>query len=302
MEIGLWFIILALVVMVIVLGIKIHLMQKSVEEIACAFENRLNTDTNTLIDISSGDRKLCYLAASINTQLRQLRKERQEYQQGHTELRDAITNIAHDLRTPLTTICGYLDLMEQEEKSPTMNRYISLIANRTETLRNLTEEFFQYSVMVSTKEASTEYVVLNHALEETLISFFDTMEKHGIAPKINIPKTKVERFLNPSALSRVFENIISNALKYSDGDFEVWMDENGSISFANTSSTLTGIEVGKLFNRFFTVETGRESTGLGLSIAKLLTERMGGEITAVYQEKRVIITVLFPADVCYDKN
>lgn len=290
----LWWMIGVLVMVIIVLFIKIHLMRKSAQEIIQAFEEKLNIDSNTLMDISSRDKYMLSLAASINTQLRQLRRQRQRYQQGNMELKDAVTNVAHDLRTPLTAICGYLDLLEGEDKSETVNRYISMISNRTEALKNLTEELFKYSVTLSFHHTSTEKVILNRELEQCLMTFYGTMEQQGISPEINISQTKVERKLNPSAISRILENIISNALKYSEGDFQVIMDENGKMFFINTASSLSSVEVGKLFDRFFTVETGRNSTGLGLSIAKVLTEEMGGHITANYENSKLMISVYFP--------
>ena len=118
---------------------KIYLMHKATLEIGEAFEVKLAADTNTLIDISSRDPYLCRLAASINTQLRILRKQRHRYLVGDRELKEAVTNISHDLRTPLTAICGYLDLLQREPLSENAVRYISLIENRTEAMKQLPE-------------------------------------------------------------------------------------------------------------------------------------------------------------------
>lgn len=234
------------------------------------------------------------LAESINRQLRQLRRERRRFQQGDLELKEAVTNISHDLRTPLTAICGYLDLLEQEEKSQNVQRYLSQIEDRTRALRQLTEELFCYSVLSSSREDPNEKVDLCRFLEESLLSFYGAMRQKGIHPEIEMPDEKVERMLSPSAVSRVFGNIVSNALKYSDGDLRVMMDTNGTVTFSNSCKTMDPVTVGRLFDRFYTVETAHNSTGLGLSIARLLTERMGGTIQAHYREGRLTITVSFP--------
>ena len=92
------------------------------------------------------------LTESINRELRSLRRERRRFQQGDLELKEAVTNISHDLRTPLTAICGYLDLLEQEEKSQNVQRYLSQIEDRTMALRQLTEELFCYSVLSCAQE------------------------------------------------------------------------------------------------------------------------------------------------------
>jgi signal transduction histidine kinase len=246
-----------------------------------------------LIDVLSRDRYIRRLASEINAQLRELRVQRQRFIMGDAELKNAVTNIAHDLRTPLTAISGYLQLLEREEKSETVCRYLDMIANRTEALRTLTEELFKYSILTSQAQLKAESVIVNAVLEESLAASYGLLTQQGIEPTINITDTKVERMLDRSALSRIFENIISNATKYADGDFAVSMSEDGKIEFSNTASELDAVSVGRIFDRFYTVETGRNSTGIGLSIAKLLTERMGGSISAQICNGRLTISVEF---------
>ena len=106
-----------------ILCMKIHMLKVSMAEIRAQLADWLKTDTNTLISISSSDRQLRLLAADLNRQLRQLRRQRRQYLDGDKELKDAVTNISHDLRTPLTAICGYLDLLEAEEKSEKVTRW-----------------------------------------------------------------------------------------------------------------------------------------------------------------------------------
>lgn len=272
---------------------KIYLMHKAALEIGEAFEDRLAADTNTLIDISSRDPYLCQLASSINTQLRILRKQRHKYQNGDRELTEAVTNISHDLRTPLTAICGYLDLLEKEPLSENAARYLSLISNRTEAMKQLTEELFRYSVILSTQELEMETVCLNSVLEETIAAFYAALTARGLRPQIHMSGKRVEKQLNREALARVFGNLLNNALKYSDGDLEITLYDNGEITFANAASGLNEIQVGKLFDRFFTVEAARNSNGLGLAISKTLVEQMGGTIAADYCQGRLTIRIQF---------
>ena len=282
-----------LLLIILVLLAKVYFLRKSAQEIAEAFRDRLTTDTNTLIDISSRDRYMRKLAAAINVQLRLLRKERHRYQQGDLELKEAVTNISHDLRTPLTAINGYLDLLDRDEKNENVQRYLSQIRNRTEVLKNLTEELFRYSVVTSSQELKPERMDVVRALEESMLSFYAVMQEIGIQPGIDLPEGPVFRELDAGAVNRIFSNIISNALKYSDGDLVVTMNRDAEIVFSNRAGNLNAVTVGRLFDRFYTVEASRNSTGLGLSIAKLLIERMGGEISAKYQDERLFITVRF---------
>lgn len=293
----LWMIIGILVIIVIFCFIKIHLLRKSAREIHEEFAQRLSLDTNTLISISSRDSHMLELAESINDQLRLLRQERRRFQQGDLELKEAVTNISHDLRTPLTAICGYLDLLEQEEKSPETARYLEIIADRIQTMKQLTEELFRYTVITSSgPETSSAFceVVLNSALEESIAAYYASLKGCGITPEISIPEKKVVRFLDSSVLSRIFGNIISNAIKYSDGDLRLSLNENGEILFSNKASRLDSTQVGRLFDRYYTVESASRSTGLGLSIARTLTEQLHGEISAYYRDGSLIIRLYFP--------
>lgn len=269
-------------------------MKKAVNEIGEEFADRVKTDTNTLIDVSSNDSSIRRLAADINVQLRLLRKDRHQYQHGDRELKETITNISHDLRTPLTAICGYLDLLKREETNEQVSRYLNMIRNRTQALKQLTEELFRYSVIMSVGEDNAaETVSINAVLEEVVAGFYGALRQKNIVPVISMPSAEVVRRLNRNALSRIFENIIGNAIKYSDQDLMITMDQNGSISFTNTTKTLDPISAGKLFDRFFTVENGRGSTGLGLSIAKILTKQLGGSIVSEYVKDQLTIRVIF---------
>lgn len=282
------------VCILLVLTIKLYFIRKAAWEIETAFQNRLKSETNALIDISSRDRRMRSLAASINAQLRTLRSQRLRWERGDLELKDAIAGISHDLRTPLTAICGYLDLLEQETLAEPAARYLAQIQNRTEALKELTEELFRYSIAASSQPLVPVPLDLRGALEEALLSFYGAMEQQSITPEIQLPESRVERCLDPSALSRIFSNILGNTLKYSSGDLTVNMDQEGTIAFTNAAAGLTTITAGRLFDRFYTVQTGSSSTGLGLSIAKLLTERMGGSIGAEYREGKLTITLRFP--------
>ena len=288
-----WIICGILAVVIAILAIKVRMMQKSMDEICDCVSEHLSSDTNQLITVSSSDKHVRHLATEIAKQLTELRRQRRQYIHGDRELKEAVTNISHDLRTPLTAICGYLDLLEAEEMPDNTKRYVEQIANRTEALKALTEELFRYSVISSVSDLSYEKVNVGRVLEDTLISFYGAFEQKNITPNISLPDSVIIRSLDKSALSRIFGNIISNAVKYSDGDFSVTMTDAGEITFSNTASELSSVDVGKLFDRFYTVDSARKSTGLGLSIAKLLTERMGGCISADYKGNMLSITLSF---------
>ena len=288
-----WIICGVLAVVIVILMVKIRMMQKSMDEICSCMTEHLSTDTNQLITVSSSDKHVRHLASEIARQLAELRRQRRQYISGDRELKEAVTNISHDLRTPLTAICGYLELLESEEMTDNTRRYVEQIQSRTEALKVLTEELFRYSVISSVSDLNYEAVNLSRVLEDTLLSFYGAFEQKKIAPNISLPDGAIVRSLDKSALSRIFGNVISNAVKYSDGDFFVTMTDTGEITFSNSASELSSVDVGKLFDRFYTVDSARKSTGLGLSIAKLLTERMGGRISAEYKSTTLTVKLYF---------
>jgi len=295
MEVWLWVVIGMMAVVIMLLLVKIYYMRKSAGEIREAFADRLVTDTNALIDISSGDKYMRELANDINRQLREFRKGRHRFAQGDIELKNAVTNISHDLRTPLTAICGYLDLLEQEEQTEAAKRYVKVIRDRTGLLAQMTEELFRYSVITTTEYgADKETVIVNDVLEESIAAFYAALQEHGIVPDIQLPEVKVRRTLERSALVRVFSNLLNNAMKYSDGDLCITLTGDGEIVFSNVASDLNEVQVGRLFDRFYTVEAARKSTGLGLAIAKTLMEQMHGTISAHYEDGRLSVRMFIP--------
>lgn len=284
-----------LAIAVLLLIWKLWLLRRSAEELRRGVQERLETDTNTLLSIPSRDGAMCRLAAGLNVQLRQLRRERQQYQNGDRDLKEAVTNVSHDLRTPLTAICGYLDLLEGEEKSEAAERYLSLIRGRTDHLRSLTEEFFRTSAVLAAEEPEpAEPVSLNRAVEESLAAWYGVLSARGIAPEVELPETPVVRPLNREAVSRILSNVLSNAAKYSPGDLRIVLEEDGTLTFSNAAPSLTPVLAERLFDRYFTVESGGQGTGLGLSIARRLTEQMGGTAAAGWQEGILTVRLYFP--------
>ena len=272
-------------------------LRHSLREAAEELDEKLRTDTNTLISISSGDRAMQSLVTHINRQLQALHRERLRLHSGNAELTAAVTNISHDLRTPLTALCGYLDLLEQEPQTEAAARYLAVLRERTDAMRALTEELFRYSVLTATAdELHTEPVCLNDVLEQSLAGFYGALSARGITPSVQLPEEKVIRPLDAAALRRVFDNILSNAAKYSDGDLAVVLAPDGKVTFSNRASALSRVEAARLFDRFYTVDSARGSTGLGLSIAKLLTEKLHGTISADYENETLRICIAFPTE------
>ena len=273
-----WLLCALLLAAVLALVFRLRLLQKALDDIAAQLGDRLSSDTNSPIFLPTRDPHARGLAAELNVQLKELRRQRLRYENGDRELKEAVANVSHDLRTPLTAICGYLELLERGDNPPEQARYLALMADRAEAMRQLTGELLD----------------LNAAVEEAVASFYGALVEGGITPSVSLPEGRVVRKLDRSALSRVLGNLLANALKYSGGDLDVVLAPDGAITLSNAAPGLDEVQVGRLFDRFYTVEAGRGSTGLGLSIARTLTERMGGAITARYAAGRLSVSLQFP--------
>ena len=277
---------------IIFLTVKVCLMKKSAKEISAELHRIIKEDTNGVIGISSRDKDMRSLADDINKRLKEVRDEQLRYELGNTELKTAITNISHDLRTPLTAICGYLDIMQKNSAPEKQERYLAIIRERADMMKQLTEELFSYSVIATgDTDMEREEVFVNQLLAESISSFYPALKSRGIEPRIELTEQRILRSVNKASLSRVFSNLLNNAVKYSDGDLHITLSDSGIITFANRAEELSAADVEQLFDRFYTVEAAHHSTGLGLSIARTLVERMGGKINAEYSGGQLIISI-----------
>lgn len=292
---SIWFYLFLIVLCLsIFLILKIIIMKNEINNIGKSISSIINTDTNNLITISTNDSELKKLANVLNKSLKNLRQLELEYKNGNQELKSSITNISHDLRTPLTAIRGYLDLMDNNNLTEKQINYLKIIDSKVNDLTELTEQLFDFSKSIDIQnEIKKENICINDILEDTLASFYSLFKEHNITPKIDICEYKVVRLLNENMLKRIFENIISNAIKYSENDFSVKMYNDGLIEFSNKTDKLDQINLKKIFDRYYTVGNAKKSNGIGLSIAKQLVDLSGGEIDAEYKNSNLIIKIKF---------
>lgn len=294
MIISMYIIITILIIILVFMIIKLYFIRKSLKEIQNSISEILSTDTNNLLTISSSDKEIINLANSLNLELKNLREEKLQYENGNQELKTVMTNISHDMRTPLTAISGYIELIKENNDENKKKKYIEIIERKTNDLILLTEQLFDFSKTMDMKiNIRKEKCCINEIIEESLVNYYSIFKKNNIVPKIEICNKKIYKYVDKNTIIRVFENILSNVSKYSNGDFKVVLDEYGRITFSNRATSLDATTVQKIFNRYFTVENAKKSTGLGLSIAKQLIELNDGTISAKYIKNHLIIEIYF---------
>ncbi len=276
---------IVLAIALIIAVIKIALLKRGYDELTDNIEDQVRGKTQIPVTLTTADSHARRTAETLNHELTKLQDLRNEYLDGNRKVAQAVTEISHDIRTPLTAINSYLDLMKDEENEALKQEYLERIKSRTLSLSDLADELFKYSTStdptrypVQSEEVSSEPIDICRTLEECILSFYAAFKGKDIEPEIELPDEPVFVLCDKKSANRIFENIISNALKYANDSLKVNLNRDGTAVFSNHAPDLTPVSAAKLFDRYFTVKEGSNSTGLGFSIAKELIVRNGGTI------------------------
>ena len=289
----LYSVIVVLSILVITLLIRVVTTNIELKNITRELEEITEKDTNLLLSTSSGDKSIKILVDSLNKELKKLLSLKREYSKGIFDVKKSAENIAHDIRTPLTAIKGYVDLLEEEELSEEGRKYLDIIRGRTQYLKSLTDELFLSLSMKSRGVLNLSDIDAKSILEEALVSNYKEFEKKGMTPSFITPNEKVIIKADSKALYRAYSNIISNALKYGEGEFKVEMDEKGNTIFSNLAPNMDSVEANKLLDRYYTISDAKASSGIGLSISKEILQEMGGELKVKLENNRLYISITY---------
>ena len=289
----LYSVIVVLSILVITLLIRVVTTNIELKNITRELKEITEKDTNLLLSTSSGDKSIKILVDSLNKELKKLLSLKREYTKGIFDVKKSAENIAHDIRTPLTAIKGYVDLLEEEELSEEGRKYLDIIRGRTQYLKSLTDELFLSLSMKSRGVLNLSDIDAKSILEEALVSNYKEFEKKGMTPSFITPNEKVIIKADSKALYRAYSNIISNALKYGEGEFKVEMDEKGNTIFSNLAPNMDSVEANKLLDRYYTISDAKASSGIGLSISKEILQEMGGELKVKLENQRLYISIIY---------
>lgn len=286
---------IVLAVTVIVLLVKVVLLERAFKEIGDQVKDHMDGTNSSIFQLSTSNKDARKLANDLNGALQELHAERVFLKDGDKRMKENVTAISHDLRTPLTAINSYVDLLENETDEARRKEYLDRIKDRTSELKDMTGELFKYSVSSDTQydsQLSNEDLDLKNIIENSLISFYKEFTSKGIDPQTEFPSEKVIINSNRKTLMRIFDNVFSNVAKYATS-LSVELSDDCVVTVSNDAPDLTPVQVSKLFDKYYTVTDGTNSTGLGLSIAKDLVGRMGGSISAGLSDGLLTITIRF---------
>lgn len=215
-------------------------------------------------------------------------------------LKDSLTGISHDIRTPLTSLSGYFQLLTREESPQERERYCTIIRARIDSLEAMLEELFTYTrLQNSDYQIEMERMDVTRCAIDTVLAFYGQFAEKNMQPEVNIEEEAAYIYGNPEAVRRIFQNMVKNALVHGSG--EMWVSlhrEEGRVVFrcANRCEAPEEINIEEVFSRFYKADPARKdtSTGLGLTIAAELAGRMKGGLTARLQENIFTVDAVFP--------
>ena len=274
--------------------------QRQVKDICRQLAFLMKHDSNMFIHREFGLGGIGMLSDRLNDLLELRRKEKQYYQEKETLIADTYTNLSHDIRTPLTSLDGYFQLMEACENVEEKRRYLNIIHERIHSLNEMLEELFMFTKLKNESyRLELTSCCINRILKETVFSYYDDWVRREIQPDIQITEEQLYIDGNKQGLSRIIQNVIKNGLDHGEKKIRIVLKREQNQAVLRISNQVTAseqIDIEHVFDRFYKADAARSktSTGLGLSIAREFVRRMNGEIGAKIEENEFIVEMSFP--------
>ena len=284
---------------IILQSIIIWKYQRQVKDICRQLAFLMKHDSNMLIHREFGLGGIGMLSDRLNDLLELRRKEKRYYQEKETLIADTYTNLSHDIRTPLTSLDGYFQLMEACENVEEQRRYLNIIHERIHSLNEMLEELFMFTKLKNESyRLELTSCCINRILKETVFSYYDDWVRREIQPDIQITEEQLYIDGNKQGLSRIIQNVIKNGLDHGEKKIRIVLKREQNRAVLRISNQVIAseqIDIEHVFDRFYKADAARSktSTELGLSIAREFVRRMNGEIGAKIEENEFIVEMSF---------
>ncbi len=292
-------------ILMIVLIIRLMIIKSNLKRMKDELKKTREDQYNKHLNVTLIDRDLENLAMEINDNIDYQKSLKFQAIQTKKELEQSISDIAHDLITPLTVIKGNIKMLETENLSDKGREYLDISSRKAETLKRMVDEFFEMSVLESESGVVTfSKIDIISFLTDFIIENETIIRKNNLEPNISFPEEAIFIKADYDLLSRVFNNLISNVIKYAKDSFDLSVvkdDKSAHIRVSNHISDTSSIEVEHIFDRTYRADKARSegSAGLGLYIVKLLVEKQGGSIIAYIEGDELVFDMSF---LCEAKN
>jgi signal transduction histidine kinase len=286
----------------VILFTRFLFLKKQIRNVTAQIERHVKHDTRETIKISLGDRDLEKLADQVNVAMSDQKQLHIDARNHEGKLKNQIADISHDLKTPLSAVKGYVQLLEADNLTAQQRaKFLRIIELKTDDLNNLIRDFFELSVIDSDDYTlNPEITDVNSVITNVLLSYYSAFAEKEQKPHIELPDHAVYLMIDPMAFQRIMQNLLSNALHYSEGKIHISLKDTEDgfavFSICNETSSLSQEDVEHLFDRFYRADMSRSGThaGLGLYIVKTLTEKMNAGIQAKLEGGWLSISSSFP--------
>lgn len=274
-----YIIILILSAAVIFFAVRYYVLKKQLKSIF----NQLSKEQTKLVTVELVDRDIENVVQEINDLLEQIQQTVIKSNASSALLKSSIADISHDMKTPLTSVIGYLQLAEKECEDEKVGEIIKICLERTRYLNTLINDFFELSVIESQGcTPKMESVDVAGVISEQILANYPIFEEKNISPHFENSDKVVMAYADFNMLNRVIQNLISNGVKYASGDISFCAcQKDGQIIITVSNTVNAYIDTTQIFDRFYTQDKSRsKGSGIGLYICRQLTEAMGGNISA----------------------
>ncbi|QNO15445.1 HAMP domain-containing histidine kinase [Alkalicella caledoniensis] len=289
-------IIVLLAILLCFFVILYFLQQRGIKSIRKMLSEVNHNESNSRLLISHPDKHLEELVLEINKVIDKKQISEVESKKMEVEIRQAIANMSHDLRTPLTSIVGYMEFIDDENLPFEEKKdYINVVKKRAQSLQSLITSFYDLARLEANEyKFDVKETRLDEVLADILSSYYREFNELGIEPMVKIDEKTPGIRADERAVRRIFSNILDNILRYGNEPVTILLAMEGnyiSTKFTNMSYDLTKADSEQIFQRFFTADRtrGGKGTGLGLAITKELVEQMGHEISACLKGNELTI-------------
>lgn len=298
---NIWIIATFILLIILIIFIFYHMYYRmNIKHVTKQLEEIINIkDTNQLLTVLARQKDILNLVNILNNHLNENRHSMIQIKRLNKNFRDSITNISHDLRTPLTTAGGYVQMLQGDVTKEERQEYLSIVLERQNTVKKLLEQLFEY-VRIESGEIVYESVKVDAKaiFIDVLAMYYNDFFEKGLEPTVIIPSKPCMINGDEQGLKRIFSNILFNAITHGSGDYHFEIEESDEyiFKFSNRSEYMEEEDLNYIFDRFYTKDKSRnkKTTGLGLSIAKEIVKQLDGKINAYYNDGIFLITVSFP--------
>ena len=277
-------IIIILAFLCTVLAVLFFVIKANIREITKELKKTRDADYDRQLRVTLNDRDMEELAKELNLNLDHQKELKLKEESAKKQLEQSVSDIAHDLRTPLTVVKGNLQMLASEKLSDEGRQYLEVSSRKAETLKNMVDEFFELSVLESDAQMpELKRIDIVEFLVQFIIDHESMIRDKGLTPDIDLPDKSVFIEANEELMVRVFSNLLANICKYAKESFRISVSaEERKVILSNRIVSHDEIDTTHIFDRTYRADKARRegSAGLGLYIAKLLMEKQKGNIIA----------------------